>query len=437
MINSIDADPFVKGGAYVAGTLYKAGDFSPYLYKTKNYGQTWTKITNGIASEHFTRVVRADPKKAGLLYAGTETGMYISFDDGSSWKSFQLNLPIVPITDLTIKNDNLIAATQGRSFWLIDDITPLHQLNQVIVNSQFHLYQPLASYRVRTTSSFFKQSNLGENHHNGVLFHYYLKNAMDTTDQVNLDILEMNGDLIRSFSNMGDKKDTLKTEEGMNRFVWDMRYEPAEEFEGLIMWSANTNGPKALPGTYKARLTVNNKSQETEFEILADPRSTSNPQDMKAQFDFLMDVRNKLTQTHKTIKEIRMARTQLQQLEERIKKDEKLKELMEESKSINQKMTAVEEKLYQTKNESRQDPLNFPVRLNNKLAHLNRLMGTSDFPPTQQAVDFKNEVIKEIDGQLDQWKQIKDTDIPRFNDLVKSKQIDAINISDLEEKVSQ
>jgi len=223
----------------------------------------------------------------------------------------------------------------------------------------------------------------------------------------------------------------------MNRFVWDMRYEPAEELEGLIMWSANLNGPKALPGKYKARLTVNNNSQETEFEILADPRSTSTPPDMKAQFDFLMEVRNKLTQTHKTIKEIRVARTQLQQLEERIKNDEKLKDLMEESKNINQKMTAVEEKLYQTKNESRQDPLNFPIRLNNKLAHLNRLMGSSDFQPTQQALNFKNEVIKEIDSQLDQWKQIKDTDIPRFNDLVKSKQIDAISISDLEEKVSQ
>ena len=131
MINSIDVDPFVDGGAYVAATMYKSGDYAPYLYKTKDYGKTWTKITNGIADDHFTRVVRADPKRQGLLYAGTETGMYISFDDGVSWKPFQLNLPIVPITDLTIKNDNLIAATQGRSLWLIDDLTPLHQLKWI------------------------------------------------------------------------------------------------------------------------------------------------------------------------------------------------------------------------------------------------------------------------------------------------------------------
>ena len=154
MINSIDPNPFIKGGAYVAATLYKSGDFKPYLFKTEDYGATWTKITNGIADEHFTRVVRADPKRQGLLYAGTETGMYISFDDGTSWNPFQINLPIVPITDLVIKNDNLIAATQGRSFWLIDDLTPLHQLDESIASSEVHLYQPLSKLSVRNTNQF-------------------------------------------------------------------------------------------------------------------------------------------------------------------------------------------------------------------------------------------------------------------------------------------
>ena len=176
MINSIEPDPFEKGGLYVAATRYKLGDFKPYLYKTKDYGASWTKITNGIDEEHFTRVVRADPKRPGLLYAGTESGMYVSFDDGLSWQPFQLNLPIVPITDLAVKNDNLIAATQGRSFWLIDDLTPLHQLNEEVAASNFHLYKPMDSYRMDLRGSFEpKPKNAGTNHPGGVMIHYYLK----------------------------------------------------------------------------------------------------------------------------------------------------------------------------------------------------------------------------------------------------------------------
>ena len=154
MINSIDSSPFDPGTSYVAGTLYKTGDFSPYIYKTDDYGKSWKKITSGINENHFTRVVRADPKRKGLLYAGTESGIYISFDDGLSWKSFQLNLPIVPITDLTIKDNSLIVATQGRSLWVLDDLTVLHQLNNKMDNSEMILFKPKDSYR-------FKGSEIG------------------------------------------------------------------------------------------------------------------------------------------------------------------------------------------------------------------------------------------------------------------------------------
>ncbi|MEL6924232.1 MAG: glycosyl hydrolase, partial [Bacteroidota bacterium] len=168
MINSIDIDPHQDGSAYVAGTRYKLGDYQPYLYKTKDYGATWTKITSGIPNDHFTRVVRVDPKRKGLLYAGTETGMYVSFDDGASWKSFQLNLPIVPITDLTIKNDNLVVATQGRSVWLIDDLTVLHQLDKGMANKNFHLFQPMPSYRMRGRQNK-RNTREGLNHPGGVM----------------------------------------------------------------------------------------------------------------------------------------------------------------------------------------------------------------------------------------------------------------------------
>lgn len=153
MVNSIEPSAFNEGTCYVAATKYKLGDFAPYLYKTTDYGQTWTKITNGINNEHFTRVVREDPKQKGLLYAGTETGMYISFNDGASWKPFQLNLPIVPITDLTIKNDNLIVATQGRSLWILDDLSVLHQLDENATNATSILYKPKDTYRTKGGSS--------------------------------------------------------------------------------------------------------------------------------------------------------------------------------------------------------------------------------------------------------------------------------------------
>jgi photosystem II stability/assembly factor-like uncharacterized protein len=198
MINSVEFDPFVKGGIYIAGTLYKTGDYRPYLFKTIDYGKTWTKITNGIDPGHFTRVVRADPKRAGLLYAGTETGMYISFDDGASWKSFQQNMPIVPITDLTIKNDNLIAATQGRGFYLIDDLTPLHQLSTDVASSSVWLFKPMPSYRFGPTVGFGRTSlTAGTNHPGGVIVHFYV--ADTTKAQVSLEFMESGGKLIKKY----------------------------------------------------------------------------------------------------------------------------------------------------------------------------------------------------------------------------------------------
>lgn len=179
MINSIEPSAFDEGTCYVAATRYKLGDFEPYLYKTTDYGQTWTKITNGINKEHFTRVVREDPKRKGLLYAGTETGMYVSFDDGANWSPFQMNLPIVPITDLTIKENNLIVATQGRSLWILDDLTVLHQLDAAKKTESSILYQPKDSYRTKGRASSKPSKTAGQNHPNGVISHFYLKNLTE------------------------------------------------------------------------------------------------------------------------------------------------------------------------------------------------------------------------------------------------------------------
>jgi hypothetical protein len=434
MINSVDFSPFEKGAAYVAATSYKSGDYKPYLFKTKDYGKTWTKITDGIDASHFTRVVRTDLKRQGLLYAGTEFGMYISFDDGASWKPFQLNLPIVPITDLTIKNDNLIAATQGRSFWLIDDLTPLHQLNSAIASSDFHLFKPMPSYRMNGGQGGFRGASKteGKNHPGGVMIHYYLK---DTTKTVaSLEIMEMNGKLIKKFATKPDKKlkeEQLKIKLGMNRHVWNMRYADAEGFDGLIMWAASLTGPKAVPGTYKAKLTVNGKSMETEFEIVKDPRTSGTISDIKSQFDFSIAVRDKLSDTHKAIKKIRTAREQINRVTEPMKGKDDMKEVTDMAKSILDDMKKIEEALYQTKNRSGQDPLNFPVRLNNKLAALGAEVDGSDYKPTEQVKAVYNEITEKINDQLNQLNKVMTDKVPKFNELVKQKQVSAISVGDV------
>ena len=432
MINSIEVDPFVKGGAYVAGTLYKAGDYQPYLYKTKDYGKTWTKIVNGIPNDHFTRVVRADPKRKGLLYAGTEAGMYISFDDGASWSDLQLNLPIVPITDLAIKNDNLIAATQGRSFWLIDDLTPLHQLSDQVAAANYHLFTPMPSYRMPGGQSRRPSRTEGQNHPGGVMTHFYL-NSVNDSSSVIIEFMEQDGTLIKKYaSDAEEKKDKLEIKEGLNRFVWNMRYSDAEDFKGMIMWWAGVTGPKAMPGTYKVKLTVEGQSMETQFEILADPRSSSTPADYQAQFDYLISVRDKLSETHLAIKQIREVRGQINKVTESVKGKDGMESLTDDAKAILDKMKVIEEALYQTQNRSGQDPLNFPVRLNNKLAHLSSQVGMGDYPPTDQAIAFKKEVTGDIDTELTQLNQIMEQEIPAFNQKVKDSGVDFISTKSAE-----
>ncbi|WP_394368498.1 WD40/YVTN/BNR-like repeat-containing protein [Hymenobacter qilianensis] len=442
-INSIDAHPTAKGAAYVAATMYKSGDFRPYLYKTMDYGKTWTKITTGIPDTHFTRVVRADPKRAGLLYAGTEYGLYVSFNDGQQWQPLQLNLPPTPITDLTIKNDNLIAATQGRGFWLLDDLTPLHQLSAPVAASKFHLYTPAPSYRMEGRGSATISPTAGQNHPGGVLLYYSFAQKHDSTSTVKLDILDARGQVIRTFANTDKdlggknltkaekakiKRELLPTRRGMNRFVWDLSYPDARQFEGLILWGGGTQGPRAVPGTYKARLTLNQQTQETTFTVLPDPRSKATPQDLQAQFDFLQDVQQKLTETHEAIRDIRTLRGQLNTITGPLKDQAPAKDIVESASAIDKKITQIEEALYQTKNKSGQDPLNFPIRLNNKLANLVGQASTGDYRPTEQAVGFKKEVTEQINQQLGQFKMIREQDLPALNKLIRDKNVDAITL---------
>tara|TARA_R110000868_G_scaffold82956_7_gene234084 strand:- start:69541 stop:72678 length:3138 start_codon:yes stop_codon:yes gene_type:complete len=415
MINSIEPSAFDEGTCYVAATRYKLGDFQPYLYKTTDYGKTWSKITNGIHSEHFTRVVREDPKKKGLLYAGTETGMYISFDDGANWNAFQLNLPIVPITDLTIKDDNLIVATQGRSLWIIDDLTVLHQLDTNDKNQDAILFRPKESYRTKGGTRKNASKTAGQNHPNGVLTHFFLKDISDN-DSIALTYTTMRGDTLATYNNTTKEKDKkLEVKKGGNTHVWNTRGKGAEKLEGMILWWANLDGAKAVPGNYTVHLNVNGVNNSQEFVILPDPRAEASVDDMQKQFDFISDINKTVDKAHQSIKKIRNITTQLAAFTTQYKDNVDTATLVEKAKKMKEKFGEVEKALYQTQNKSGQDPLNFPIKLTNKLGHLNSLVAIDDFPPTEQDIEVKNELTEQINEQLSTFDALISKEIKDFN----------------------
>jgi len=418
MINSIEPSVYHEGTCYIAGTKYKTGDFAPYLYKTNDYGKTWKKITNGIPNEHFTRVLREDPKKKGYLYAGTETGLYVSYNDGANWQSLQLNLPIVPITDLKVKEDNLIVATQGRSLWILDDLSLLHQLSNT-KNKENILFKPKDTYRMRGASNN-KSLTSGTNHPSGVVTYFYIKNPEEK--EIKLSYLNSKNDTIRTVSTK-NKKDNFKVKEGANKYVWNTRGKPAEKLEGMILWWASLNAPKAVPGVYKVVLTVEDENFEQEFSIIQNPNSESDVTGMQQHFNFITDINKTIDKAHISIKNIRNINAQLSAFQEQYKDDEQVKDLVEKAKKLSEDFSEIERALYQTQNKSGQDPLNFPIKLTNKLGHLNSLVGMGDFPPTDQDIAVKNELTQQINFELDKFNNLVSNEIKSFNASFNSLQL--------------
>lgn len=414
MMNCVDIHPTKKGYAYVAATHYKFGDYTPYLYKTTNYGKTWELITNGIPENHYTRAIRADKTRDGLLYAGTEWGMYISFDDGKNWQPFQLNLPMVSIRDLHVRDNNLIAATHGRSFWMIDDLTPLHQLSDEVANADFYLYQPKPSYRMAGGNRADKLKE-GQNHPNGVIFHYFVNDLSDE-DEISLEIMELNGDVIETFN-----RKQMGVKDGGNRFVWDMRYPGFKTFPGMIFYSSPNRGPKAVPGKYKAKLMVNGTTIEQEFEILKDPRIETTQEEFQRQFDFLVEVRDRVSEANQTITDIRDLRKDLNYLNDKLSDDETYKEVLDVTKNMDKEMKVIENNIHETQNQSYQDPLNFGIKVNNRLAFLMQDQQRGDYPPTDQATEVKDQLTEELNGYLEDWEQFQSEMLPKLNDLLENK----------------
>jgi photosystem II stability/assembly factor-like uncharacterized protein len=435
-VNSIEASPNAPGTAYVAATMYKWDDFKPYLYKTSDYGKTWKKIINGIPDGAFTRVIREDPNRRGLLYAGTETGMYVSFDDGENWQSLQLNMPAVPITDLAVhkREKDLVAATQGRSFYILDDLPVLHQMSDA-ARADAYLFKPEDPYRMPGGGFNFPGATVGQNPPAGAVIYYYLR---EKPKDVTLEILDGAGKLIRKFTAresgtqpqgggpFGGGAARLSAEAGLNRFAWDFRYDDARRFPGMILWAGNTTGPRAVPGTYQVRLTADGKSLTQSFEIKKDPRLDTTADDFAKQFDLLIKIRDKFSETTDAILRIRDVRKQVDDIVARVKDDAKGKPVADAAKTLRDKLTTVEEELYQTKNQSNQDPLNYPIRLNNKLAALGGVVASADAAPTSQSYAVYEDLAGKIDAQLEKLRQIMSTDLPAFNRVVREQDIPAV-----------
>ncbi len=451
-ISMIEASTFGPGTAYVAANRYQLDDMKPYLYRTYDYGATWTPITNGLPATEFTRVVREDPERAGLLYAGTERSVWVSFDAGASWQTLRRNLPIVPVHDLAIKEGDLIAATHGRSFWILDDLSALRQLQPDVTRAPAYLFKPRRAYRAAfgggggTGAAGGHPS--GANPASGGVVYYWLAQPRQL---VTMDFLDAQGKVIRSFTSQQDptvaadsvRGDSIKTarndsirraggtpdtttkseargeetppgddgpprrpppprvanKAGLNTFAWNLRYPDASVFENMILWAGGTSGPVVLPGTYTVRMTVNGQSYRQPLTVVKDPRSTVSDADLREQFDFLMRIHDKTTQANDAVKTIRNVKSQLNDRTRKMPPD-KSAAFASATKSLVDRLTAIESEIYQVKNQSGQDPLNYPIRLNNKIAALSGVVGGTDAKPTSQSYTVFNDLSAQLDRQL-------------------------------------
>lgn len=443
----------VAGKAYLAAKRYMSGDRKPYLFKTTDYGKTWTPITAGIPADDYTHVVREDPNKPGLLYAGTERGIYVSFNDGGSWQKLNLNLPITPIRDLQIhkREKDLVVATHGRSFWIMDDITPLHEIadqQAALANKTVHLYKPRPAYRMDGGNSGPRESpaaDQGENSPNGVIVRYYLKNKPDK--ELKLLFMTSTGDTIIGYSSTKDRKGqpikvakefyedaaqrrpgTAPSQPGMNVFVWDMRYPDVTPVDGInVMWTGRGTGVKVVPGQYKVRMLLGDSLvAEQPIVVLKDPRLKLTEADYKEQFDLLMKINNKLTETHKGINQIRQIRTQVNGYMKEVKEPATIEKFKKVTKPVLETLDELESTLMQPKSKAMQDALAYPIRLNDKLSGVGSVVSSADTKPTKSSYVVYEALEKQVNSALGKLKEIVNQQVPEFNRMVTEQRIPAI-----------
>ncbi len=429
-ISLVEASPHAAGKAYVAANRYQQEDRAPYLFRTEDFGRSWTRITTGIPEGDFLRAVREDPKRAGLLYAGTENGIWVSWDDGAHWQSLRQNLPVTQVSDIAVEENDLVVATHGRGFYVLDDIAPLRQLSPRAAGGRVHLFDPVDPVRAVDA---------------GVAVYYRLERP---ARRVTLEFLDARGQVVRAFAGSaadtarsggagqggggGDDDDgpatpaepRVPTRAGMNRFAWNLRTRGPTTFPGMVLWVAGSNGPRVVPGTYRVRLVVDGARQEQEFVVRKDPRLTGvTQQDLERQFELATRIREATSRANEAVIRIRDVRSQVDDRAQRAADPA----VSAAADSLRARLGAVEEAVYQVRLQSNQDPLNYPIRLNNKLAALLGVVESAEARPTDQTYTVFDELSKRLDAQLERLGELLGTDVAALNDLLRARRLPAVD----------
>jgi photosystem II stability/assembly factor-like uncharacterized protein len=427
-ISMIEASPHDACTAYLAGNRYLLGDLEAYAFRTRDCGESWTDISDGIPTRHFMRAIREDVVRPDLLYAATEKGVWISWDDGDRWQSLSRNLPVVQVSDLVVEDRDLVIGTHGRGFWIMDDIGPLRQLDESVVAADVHLFQPDDPVMDVT----------------GSLRVAYLLN--EPVDELTVEILDAAGTVVESWEaeppeedeegEEGEEEESaapwsqgggpeLSMEEGLHSFTWNLRYPGATEFPDMILWAASTRfGPEAAPGRYTVRLTADGESEERSFTIRKDPRLPDvTDGDLAERFRFAMEIRDRLSEANDAVRLIRGIE---RQVEARLEERPDDAELASAAESLQAELNAVEEEIYQVRNRSNQDPLNYPIKLNNRIGALLGVVQNAPGRPTAQSYEVFEMLSTQLAQQLGRLGEITDQDLDRFNQLLESRELDPV-----------
>ncbi len=419
-VSLIEASPHKPGTAYLAANRYQKADRAPYVFRTDDYGATWTAITGGLPADDFARVIREDTVRPGLLYLGTEQGLYVSHDDGGSWQSLRLNLPVTPVHGIVVQGNDLVIGTHGRAFWVLDDIAALRQLEPAVTAKALHVFTPGAATRRLET---------------GVPIDYLLKAEAKA---VTIEILDPQGQVVRTVKSEAPKGDAsargggddedgpgppparVTTKAGMNRFSWDMRVQAARDFPGLIMWAGRVAGPLVVPGRYQARVTADGQTQTVPFDVKPDPRSRTRPTDLQAQYALARRINGRVNEANEAVLRLRHMK---RQIAERVKAQASLEP---DATALSTLLTDIEGEIYQHRNRSSQDPLNYPIRLNNKLAALQGIVEAGDGAPTAQSVAVFDDLSARLDTQVKRLEDAIGKEVRAFNVALAGKQLAAI-----------
>jgi hypothetical protein len=457
-ISIIEPSSFDAGTVYVAANNYQQDDLKPYLLRSSDFGQTWKLITTGIPEDEFTRTIRCDPARQGLLYAGTEVGLHVSFDDGDSWHPFQSNLPVAPIYDVIVKGTDLIAATHGRSFWILDDLSPVHQMEAATAAEPVVLFQPRDTIRFRHYGRAFGVTDgitnykmtgpttvayrpvetamgtkkevfldAGHNPPNGVVIHYWLKEKPE--DELTITILDGDGNEIRSYSSKSEEPPRAPAAEGANRLVWDYRYtkpaklDDAPKFDRFALMMEAGAAPRAVPGTYSVRLKIGDVEQTQTFQILDDPRLDISPAELREQFELKLQIRDDISTVHEALNQIRGIKKQVELWEERLKDDSNREDVVSAAREVKEALVAVEGELTNLDSDKPQPGVS---KLKEKLVALAMMVDESDHAPTRGAIEVQGMLGDQLETLQARLRQTISDDVQKLVKMLDASKVPPI-----------